>query len=75
MNTPAHLIVGTALFSRTDQKGTYMAALPDDEAMRLLIARMIREELQGDLGERITRNVRKLVRREIKRALTSRDLA
>lgn len=27
MNTPAHLIVGTALFSRTDQKGTYMAAL------------------------------------------------
>ena len=52
-----------------------LAALPDDEAMRLLIARMIREELQGDLGERITRNVRKLVRREIKRALTSRDLA
>ena len=49
--------------------------MPDDEAMRLLIARMIREELQGDLGERITRNVRKLVRREIKRALTSRDLA
>ncbi len=27
MNTPAHLIVGTALFSRTDQKGTYVAAL------------------------------------------------
>lgn len=52
-----------------------LAALPDEEAMRLLIARMIRDELQGDLGERITRNVRKLVRREIKRALTSKDLS
>lgn len=61
--------------SATGEAIAALAALPDDEAMRLLIARMIREELQGDLGERITRNVRKLVRREIKRALTSRDLA
>ena len=51
-----------------------LAALPDEEAMRLLISRMIRDELQGDLGERITRNVRKLVRREVQRALTSKDL-
>ena len=42
--------------------------------MRLLISRMIRDELQGDLGEKITRNVRKLVRREVQRALTSKDL-
>jgi hypothetical protein len=35
---------------------------------------MIREELQGALGERITRNVRKLVRAEINRALIARDL-
>ena len=27
MNTPAHLIIGTALFARKDQKGTYLAAL------------------------------------------------
>lgn len=27
MNTPAHLIVGTALFSHEDRKGTYLAAL------------------------------------------------
>ena len=26
---------------------------------------LIRDELQGELGERITRNMRKLVRREI----------
>jgi hypothetical protein len=30
--------------------------------------------LQGELGERITRNVRKLVRAEINRALMARDL-
>jgi hypothetical protein len=29
--------------------------------------------LQGELGERITRNVRKLVRAELARALTDRD--
>lgn len=51
-----------------------LAALPEEEAMRLLISRMIRDELQGELGERITRNVRKLVRREVQRALTSKDL-
>lgn len=46
-----------------------------DEAMlRDLIAQIVREELQGTLGERITRNVRKLVRSEIARALASRDL-
>ncbi len=27
MNTPAHLLVGTAVFSRADQRGTYLAAL------------------------------------------------
>ena len=51
-----------------------LAVLPDDDAMRLLVSRLIREELAGELGERITRNMRKLVRREIKRALSSKDL-
>ena len=46
----------------------------DEAALQVLVARLIREELQGDLGERITRNVRKLVRREIKRALEARDI-
>jgi len=49
--------------------------LADEEAARLLVARLIREELQGNLGEQITRNVRKLVRREIMRALDARDLS
>ena len=46
----------------------------DAEALRPMVAALIREELQGDLGERITRNVRKLVRQEIQRALTVREL-
>ena len=46
----------------------------DEDALRAMVAEIVREELQGDLGERITRNVRKLVRREIQRALTSKEL-
>ncbi|MCB2134999.1 MAG: hypothetical protein KDE08_03490 [Rhodobacteraceae bacterium] len=41
----------------------------DREALRALVSEIIRQEMQGPLGERITRNVRKLVRREINRAL------
>lgn len=46
----------------------------DEEVLRNLVRDMIREELQGGLGERITRNVRKLVRAEIARALATQDL-
>ncbi|MFL4470553.1 hypothetical protein ACERZ8_11930 [Tateyamaria armeniaca] len=46
----------------------------DEDALRELISDIVREELQGALGERITRNVRKLVRREIHRALAAQDL-
>ena len=35
----------------------------DEDALRDLVADIVRQELQGALGERITRNVRKLVRR------------
>lgn len=49
-------------------------AVIDMEMLRDLVAEIIREELQGPLGERITRNVRMLVRREINRALESRHL-
>ncbi|MFD1509979.1 hypothetical protein [Lacimonas salitolerans] len=47
--------------------------LIDEEALRELVAEIVRQELQGALGERITRNVRKLVRREIHRALSSQE--
>ncbi len=45
----------------------------DEEALRDLVLEIVREELQGAMGERITRNVRKLVRREIHRILASQD--
>jgi len=45
----------------------------DEEFLRDIVSEIVREELQGELGERITRNVRKLVRREIHRAMASRD--
>lgn len=44
------------------------------EILRDLVAEIIREELRGPLGERITRNLRMLVRREMKRALEIRNL-
>ncbi|MCA0961743.1 hypothetical protein [Salipiger bermudensis] len=43
----------------------------DEEMLRDLVTETIRQELQGALGERITRNVRKMVRREIHRMVTS----
>ena len=46
----------------------------DPAVLRKMVGEMIRQELQGDLGEHITRNVRKLVQREIKRAFAARDL-
>jgi len=48
-------------------------ALIDEEALREMVSEIVRQELQGALGERITRNVRKLVRREINRVLSARD--
>ena len=46
----------------------------DEDALRELVADVVRQELQGVLGERITRNLRKLVRREIHRALSAQNL-
>ncbi|SDY93699.1 hypothetical protein SAMN05444340_1374 [Citreimonas salinaria] len=45
----------------------------DEDALRRLVAEVVRAELQGALGDRITQSVRKLVRREIHRALLGRD--
>lgn len=46
----------------------------DEVAIRALVLEIVHDELGGELGERITRNVRKLVRREINRVLASRDM-
>lgn len=45
----------------------------DEDALRDLVSEIVRQELQGALGERITRNVRKLVRREIHRIISSQE--
>lgn len=41
------------------------APILDEESLRAVINAIVREELQGELGERINRNLRKLVRQEI----------
>lgn len=49
-------------------------SLIDEDMLRRIVAQAVREELQGALGERITRNVRKLVRREIRLVLAADEL-
>lgn len=46
----------------------------DEAVLRDLVRDLINQELSGPLGERITRNIRKLVRAEINRALTANSL-
>ena len=48
-------------------------ALESDEALRDLIAEIVRQELAGALGERITRNVRRLVRRELRQMMSTEE--
>jgi hypothetical protein len=48
-----------------DRGGRPDAPILDEESLRELINSIVREELQGELGDRIGRNLRKLIRREI----------
>lgn len=50
------------------------AGVIDEEMLRQIVRDVLREELAGPMGERITRNIRKLVLQEISRALSLRDL-
>ena len=58
-----------------DAAGNILAeeSVIDEAMLRELVADIVRQELMGALGERITRNVRKLVRREIHRALSAQE--
>ena len=47
--------------------------LLDEETLREIVAEIVREELKGAFGEQITRNIRKLVRREIHEFFDVRD--
>ncbi len=58
--------------AQPEQPG-FEEALIDEEVLRGMVRQLVREELQGTVGERITRKVRSLVRREIQRALTLQD--
>lgn len=60
---------GAGLFAADGEEGHVL----DEETLRLMVADILRQELMGELGDRITRNVRKMVRREIQRALVARD--
>ena len=85
MLTPAHKVAsettdGPLVLEKpeetpiTDAIGEELAApFQDEVALRALVGEMIREELQGELGNRITRNVKKLVRREIEVALKNQN--
>lgn len=46
----------------------------DEPALRSLIQTIFREEMAGPIGERITRNIRKLVRAEVGRMLAAHEL-
>ncbi len=45
----------------------------DEDMLRDLVTQVVRSELEGELGERMTRNIRKLVRREVFSILESRE--
>ena len=50
---------------------TDVEPLNDEEmdALREIVAKIVREELKGHLGEKITAKIRQMVQREIKAAL------
>ena len=64
---PEDVVMGSAVANPVEGR------LIDPDMMREMVSQMIREELQGEMGERITRNVRKLVRREINRVLSAQE--
>lgn len=47
----------------------------NEDVLRELVRDILREELAGSMGERITRNIRKLVRSEIARSLAAQELS
>lgn len=47
----------------------------DEEVLQEIVRELLTEELQGPLGEKITRNIRKMVRAEIGRALSEQDIS
>lgn len=63
-----------AVFTRNIDTAEPAKPALNEEVLTELVAKVVREELQGALGEGITRNIRKMVRREINKALAAQDL-
>lgn len=73
----ARAVDGNAVDTEADEEDFKLGeddTLIDEDMLRDLVVRLVREELQGAVGEKITRNVRRLVRREVERALTLKSL-
>jgi hypothetical protein len=67
IDMPAAVRAGELLADGLAEERPRAAAAPilDEEALRGVVNAIVREELQGELGDRISRNLRKLIRREI----------
>lgn len=64
--------IETQVIAQETVSSQIAAAAPvgiDETELRSMVSEMIRDELRGALGEKITKNIRKLVRREINSAL------
>lgn len=59
----------SAFTRHPDNRYNAAPAALDDAALRAVITQILREELTGQTGEKITSNLRKLVRREIARVM------
>jgi hypothetical protein len=55
--------------------GASDAPILDEASLRGVINTIVREELEGELGDRINRNLRKLIRREIAQVLEEQKKA
>lgn len=65
----------------TFREPNFKSALPsqpevlfDEDQLRAMVQAIFREEMAGPMGERITRNIRKLVRAEVGRMLAAHEL-
>ncbi len=57
----------------SDRERHGIQAPVDREALRSMVADLVRDELRGRTGERLTDSIRRFVGREIQRALATRD--
>lgn len=62
----------TAFGAKPAEDSAWTEQVIDEAMLYQLVAQIVRQELQGELGEKITRNIRKLVRQEVARELQLR---